>query len=120
MEFLKTTAEDYARYVAGSILTRKEALYSYTFYFIPRLGFSLLAMTFTEQQCAKIQAPALQAFLPKCHLNRYAAHSILFGPPKYGVLDLPNVYALQCVDQLSLFLGCLRAQDKTSHLIHTS
>jgi hypothetical protein len=81
MELLKTKAEDYARYVAGSILTRKEALYSYTFYFIPRLGFSLLAMTFTEQQCAKIQAPALQAFLPKCQINRNAAHSILFAPP---------------------------------------
>ncbi len=44
----------------------------------------------------------------------------IFGPRSYGGLELPNVYTSQCIGQLSLFLGHLRAQDKTGSLIHIS
>jgi hypothetical protein len=74
-------------------------------------------MSLTEVQCSAILSPALNAVLPKLHMNQHKARSIIYGPEKYGGLYLPNVYTLQCVGQLSLFVGHLHSQDKTATLI---
>ncbi len=63
---------------------------------------------------------ALMAVLPKLHLNRHTARSIVYGPEIYGGLNLPNAYVLQSIGQLNLFLGHLWAHDKTGKLIITS
>ncbi|MFO0446266.1 MAG: hypothetical protein ACK51L_01245, partial [bacterium] len=60
----------------------------------------------------------LMALLPKLHVNRNTARSIVFGVEKYGGLGLPNLYIVQGVDKLKLFLGHLRIQDRTGNLIH--
>ncbi len=92
---------------------KKEVLWSFLLYFIPRISFSLPVLTLTEQECNKIMSPALMAALPKLHLNRHTARSILYGPELYGGLNLPNAYLLQSKGQILLLLGHLRAQDKT-------
>jgi hypothetical protein len=60
----------------------------------------------------------LQALLPKLHINRNTARSIVFGSEIYGGLSLPNLYIIQGVDKLRLFLGHLRMNDRTAQLIH--
>jgi hypothetical protein len=60
----------------------------------------------------------LAALLPKLHVNRNTARSIIYGPEKYGGLALPNLYTTTSMDKLRLFLGHLRLQDRTGQLIH--
>ncbi len=107
----------YAGKIAGSNLSREEALGSYLLYFIPQISFPLPVLTLSEQQCKNIQSPALLAVLPKLHFNRHTARSIIHGPELYGGLNLPTVYFLQCNGQLQLLVSHLCTQDKTANLI---
>jgi len=76
-----------------------------------------MAMTLSEVQCNQIQFPALCAVLPKLHLNRNTAQSIIHGPILYGVMNLPHLYSTQGIYQLKFLLGHLRANDMTGKLI---
>ncbi len=60
----------------------------------------------------------MMVLLPKLHINRHTACSIVFGGELYGGLALPNPFITQGVDKLRLFLGHLRIQDRTGQLIH--
>jgi hypothetical protein len=62
-------------------------------------------------------SPALNAILPKLYLNRHTARSIIHGPEEYGEINIPYAYFLQSNGQLKLFIGPLRAKDKTCNLI---
>jgi hypothetical protein len=59
----------------------------------------------------------MMALLPRLHLNRHTARSIIYGPEEMGGLNLPNLYTVQGIDKLLLFLGHLRLQDRTGTLI---
>jgi hypothetical protein len=107
----------YATCIQGSSISREAALWSYSLYLLPKLFLSLMAMTFTEMQCAPIQSPALRALLPKLHLNRNTAQSIIHGPVVYGGMNIPHLYTSQGLSQLKFLLGHLRAQDKTCKLL---
>jgi hypothetical protein len=117
MHILRTTAEDYASKIIPSTLHREEALTSYLQYLVPKIGFPLPALSLTEKQCSHIQAPALNAFSPKLHLNWHTARSIIYGPTEYGGIHIPHAGFLHSLGQLKLFIGHLRAKDKASHLI---
>jgi hypothetical protein len=79
----------------------------YLLYLLPKLTFPLMAMTFTELQCNRIQSPAINALLPKLHLNRKTARSIIHGPTLYGGMNLPHLFTSQGFHQLKFFLGHL-------------
>lgn len=80
---------DYAKCISDSNLSRKDALWSFLLYIIPRVGYPLPVLTLTEQQCNKIMSPALKAVLPKLHLSKHTAGSIVYGPELYRGLNLP-------------------------------
>jgi hypothetical protein len=77
-------------------------------------------MSLNENTCYSIQAPTLAALLPKLHLNRNIARSIVFGPIKYGGLAIKTLYSIQNIGQLTLFVGHSREKDKTSTLLNIS
>jgi hypothetical protein len=86
-------------------------------YYKPKSGFSIPALTLSQEQCNKIQGPALHATLSKLHLNRNTSRSVVFGPSKYAGLGLPSLYTSGSIGQLRLFIGHLRLKDKTARLI---
>jgi hypothetical protein len=116
-EILKSHAKDYATRLQGSNIYKEAALWSFLLYLTPKLTFPIIALTLSESQCCQIQSPALRALLPKLHLNRNMAWSIIHGPIVYGGMNLPHLYTSQGLGQLKFLLGHLRAQDKTSKLI---
>jgi hypothetical protein len=59
-----------------------------------------------------------RAILPKMHVNHNTSRAIVHGPEELGSLNLPNMYVIQGVDKLKLFLGHLRIQDRTGQLLH--
>jgi hypothetical protein len=116
-EVLQNFSLEYAAKIQASSLSKEEALWSYLLFLLPKLAFPLMAMSLSETQCRRIQAPALQALLPKLHLNRNTARSIIHGPILYGGMNLPSLFTLQGLAQLKFLIGHLRAQDKTCKLI---
>jgi hypothetical protein len=88
--------------------------------YICYLRYPLPAMSLNENTCYSIQAPTLAALLPKLHLNRNIARSIVFGPIKYGGLAIKTLYSIQNIGQLTLFVGHSREKDKTSTLLNIS
>jgi hypothetical protein len=76
------------------------------------LSTSLLSLS--QADCDVLTSMILQALLPKLHINRNTARSIVFGSEIYGGLALPNLYIIQGVDKLRLFLGHLRMNDRTA------
>jgi hypothetical protein len=89
-------------------------------YLLPKLGYPLPALTFSEEECNSIQSPTLMAFLLKIHLNRHTARSIVFGSYRFGGLNIKSLYSIQSLGQITLFVGHLRAYDKTLKLIRIS
>jgi len=60
------------------------------------------------------------AVLPKLHVNRNTARSIVFGPADLGGIGLPTVYSEQSFDQLAYFTGHINLADKTGKLLLVS
>jgi hypothetical protein len=116
-KILKEKAYDYQTKIASSKIPREAALLSYNVYLLPKLGYPLPALTFTEAQCQSLQSPTLMAFLPKIQLNRHTARSIVFSPIRFGGLGIKSLYSIQGLGQLNLFVGHGRSKDKTSKLL---
>ena len=114
---LRAIADEYYIKITPSKLTTEEAYYSYQTYLRPRLIYPLPCTSLTQQQCRKIQAPALAALLPKLHLNRHTSHHIIFGEHRYGGLALPDLYTDQGVGQLRLLIGHLVQGDEVGRLL---
>jgi hypothetical protein len=119
-EILLEKAEDYQIKIATLKLPREAAWLSYNVYLLPKVGYPLPAMSLSEDACYSIQAPTLMAVLPKLHLNRHIAWSIVFGPVRYGGLAIKTLYSIQSIGQLTLFTGHLQERDKTSNLLNIS
>jgi hypothetical protein len=119
-QVLLEKAKDYQVKIALSSLPREAALLSYNVYLLPKLGYPLPAMSLSEEACYNIQSPTLLAVLPKLHLNRNIARSIVFGPTRYGGLSIRTLYSIQCIGQLTLFVGHSNAVDKTAKLLGIS
>jgi hypothetical protein len=86
---------------------------SYIQYLLPKQRFQPPLLSLSQQDCDELTSKIFMALLPKLHVNRHTARSIVFGGEKYGGLALPNLYITQGVDKLKLFLGHLRIQDRT-------
>jgi hypothetical protein len=95
MEKLQQIATAYARNVAGSHLTREETIMSYVQHLLPKLRFQLPALSLSKSQCNKITSIALMAALPKMHMNRNTARSII----ALGGMALPDLYIFQGIDK---------------------
>lgn len=76
-------------------------------------------LSFECSKLDRLQSTTLQAVLPKLHLNRNTARSIIHGPAALGGLSLPHIHTLQGIDKLYLFLGHLRIRDRTAQLLHS-
>jgi len=118
MPVLMESALQYCSLLTSSKLSRQEALTIYVQCLLPKLRYQPPLLCMTRHDCDKILSPILMALLPKLHLNRHTSRAIVHGPEEFGGLALPHLPTLQGVDKLKLFLGHLRLQDRTGHLIH--
>jgi hypothetical protein len=85
-------------------------------YLWPKLTYPLPCSSLAQQQSRYVQAPALEALLPKLHLNRHTPRAVVFGPLQYAGLNLPELYTSQGLGQLRWLIGHLKLQDKVGHL----
>jgi hypothetical protein len=116
-ETLHQITTDFSKCITTSHLNRTEAIAAYIQHLLPKVRFQLPVLSLSQKECDKLTSVALAAFLPKVHVNRNTARSIVHGPFSLGGLAIPNLYTLQGIDKLNMFLGHLRLQDETGQLI---
>jgi hypothetical protein len=85
-------AEKFKQQILPSHLTPSEAYCCLMMYIRPKINYPNPCVSLTETQCHYIQAPILEAILPKLHLNRHTPRAVLFAGPKYGGLNIPENY----------------------------
>jgi hypothetical protein len=117
LQTLITIVTEYSANIHSSHLNRSEAIASYFQHLIPKPRYQLPVLSVSQKDCDHITSIALMAFLPKIHINRNTARSIVHGPIILGGLAIPNIHKVQGKDKLHLFLGHLRLQDHTGTLI---
>jgi hypothetical protein len=74
-------------------------------------------MSLTEQQCQYIQAPVLEAILPKLRLNRHSPWAVLFASPRYGGIGLAENYADFGYGHLQYMMGHLKMKDDVGAML---
>jgi len=107
----------YATAISGSSLNRSASLWSYLLYLLPKLTYPTPALTLTEAECQDILSPSLMAVLPRLHINRNTARSIVHGPAALGGMSLPTIFSEQSSGQLLYFTGHISLGDKTGKLL---
>ncbi len=107
----------HAACISSFSLNREASYWAFWQYLRPKVCFSIPTLSLTQAHCTHIQVPALQATLPKLHLNRNIARAVVFGPSSYAGLALPDLCTSEGISQLRLLLGHLRLRDKTAKLI---
>jgi hypothetical protein len=78
-KILRGYAEQFREQICGSGLTPTEAYCCYIQYIKPKMTYPFPCVSLTEKQCRHIQAPVLEAILPKLHLNRHSPRAVLFA-----------------------------------------
>jgi len=90
---------------------------SYIQYLLPKLRFQTPALSLSQKECDQLTSIALQALLPKLHINCNTARSRIFEPQEIGGLQLADLYPTQGMDKLHLYLDHTRLQDKSGKLL---
>jgi hypothetical protein len=102
IKVLRTHADHFKAQIIPAHLTPDEAFIAYMVYIGPKLTYPLPCCSINQQHCKHIQAPALAGLLPKLNLNCHTPHTILFAGPKYGGLNIPELYTDEGFGKLKL------------------
>lgn len=116
-QILSDIVLDYAQALAGSHLSKEEALISYIQHLLPKLRFQLPAFSLSFEECESLMSTIWKSTLPRLHVNRNTARSIVYGPFMLGGMALPHLATVQCIDKLHLLLGHIRLGDDTAKLL---
>ena len=114
---LRAQAEQFKSQLLGAPLTPKEAYICLMLYIKPKLTYPFPCVSLTEKQCRYIQAPVLEAILPKLHLNRHSPRAVLFAGPRYGGLRLPEYYTELGYSHLQYLVGHVKLGDNVGQMI---
>jgi len=117
IKVLRAHADHFKAQILPAHLTPDKAFIAYMVYIRPKLTYPLPCCSINQQHCKHTQAPALAGLLPKLKLNHHTPHAILFAGPKYGGLNIPELYTVEGFGKLKLLIGHLKLQDDTGSLI---
>jgi len=117
IKVLRKYAEQFKQDILSSHMTPSEAYCCLMMYIRPKLNYPVPCVSMTEAQCRHIQAPILEAILPKLHLNRHSPRAVLFAGPKYGGLSIPETYVDLGYGHLQYLVGHLKIGDDIGRMI---
>ena len=117
IKILLKKVNDWAEKINRSYLTPTEAHTAYTQVLFPALIYPVAVLALTEAQCDRIISPALNALLKKLHLPKTSSRLLLYGPPRYGGLNLPNLYVQGYIMNIMMLIGHWQKADTTSTIL---
>jgi hypothetical protein len=86
-------------------------------YIRPKISYPFPCVSLTEHHCRHIQAPVMEAILPKLHLNRHSPRAVLFAGPRYGGIGLAENYVDFGYGHLQYLIGHLKMGDEVGHML---
>jgi hypothetical protein len=107
-----------ARQLATSPLDRKESWTYYHTVYLPSVSYSLPIGHLSPALLTKIQAPAIQTFLPKCGYNCNMPRAVIFGPHEYGGIEYRHLSVKQGAGQIEYFLKFWRTEGEAGSILH--
>ena len=99
--------------LANSAASAQDAYMIYTFRYCPAVFYCIPLTSFTTTQCDKIQGPFMNALLPKLRLNRHIKRAIVWGPKKFGGLELSHMATEQIARTTQCLMGHVRKDSPT-------
>jgi hypothetical protein len=113
----RAQTEQFRNQIIGASLTPTEAYSCLMLYIKPKITHPFPCISLTEKQCRHIQAPILEAILPKLHLNQHSPRVVLFAGPRYGDLRLPEYYTESGYSHLQYLMGHVKLGDEVGKQI---
>ena len=86
----------------------------------PAIGYCLPITTFTDTECDIIQRPFYRALLPKLGFNQKTAKVIIFGPKRYGGMQMMDLKVEQIAKHVSNLITHIRRDDRVGKTILAS
>ena len=120
IKILKELALKWARKITKSYLTPHECLIAYKQVLFPALVYPLAVMPVSEKDCDDIIRPALNALLTKLNINKTTCRKLLYGPARYGGMELPNIYVYGNILKVMMLIGHMQKEDATMPILTTS
>ena len=85
----------------------------YGFRYCPAVFYCIPISYFTIEQCNTIQSPFMNALLPKLCINRHVKRDVVWGPKKYGGLELAHMETEPIAKTTESVVGHVRASTLT-------
>jgi len=118
VKVLRAHAESFKALILPASMTATEAYCCMMLYIRPKITYPFPCVSLTPAQCRYIQAPVLEAILPKLHLNHHTSRAVLFSGARYGGLGIPENFTDLGYGHLNYFIGHLKLGDDVGQLIH--
>ena len=120
VKVLKSIAVKWANKIEKSYLTPHESLVAYVQVLFPALVYPVAVMPLKEKDCDDIVRPAIKALLKKINLPANTNRSLLYGPARYGGMEIPNLYVHGNVLKIMMFIGHLQKKDTTMPILRVA
>ena len=119
-KYRKEKLNDFGKSLYKAPLTHYEAYVAYQSRYQSIASYPFPVTTFSTKQLETMQKQCMRLMLPKLGLNRNTPRAIIFGPKKYGGLQLMNLVLEQPIKQINATIGHVRRKDRVgSALIST-
>ena len=109
----KSQSEKFAMQLVQSGASPVDAYMIYVFRYCPAVFYCIPITYFTPAQCNQIQSPFMNVLLPKLRINRHVKRAVVWGPVKYGGLDLKHMETEQIARTVESLIGHVRAATPT-------
>ena len=119
-DILRAKSSQWASRVKVQHLNGQETFMAFTQGIMKSLEFPTGASYLTEDQCTKIQSPALIAFLQRNGIASTMSRNLVFASHRYGCLGIKNLYTDMGIQKITMLLGHMRKGDKTGTILRVA
>lgn len=109
IKHLKQRSANMASIVSTSGLRPYQADAAVRMIYTTAMGYSLPAVNISEKIVNKIQAKALESFVPALGYNRNFPRDVILGPSEFGGASIPHLYTESRIQQVEMLLSNIRA-----------
>jgi len=119
-KILREKSVKWATNVKSQYLSGHETFMAYKQGVMKSLEFPTGASYLNETQCHRIQSPALIACLQNNGVVSTINRDLVFGPYRYGCLNLTNIHTNMNIQKLEMLIGHTRKMDKTRKILEVA
>ena len=117
IKVLKKKVQAWADKIDHSYTTAHEVLTAFNQILFPAVIYPAAVIALTEHECDDIMKPALQSLLTKLNMPKNTSRLLLYGPSRYGGMNLPNLYVQSYFLKIMMIIGHLQKQDTTATIL---